>query len=205
MHAASGGFFDAISDPSDSDGEPEVHQAPPWMQPPQDLFPGRLILDEVMHRNESTLVLVREVRGYPNGLDVRLHWVRRRRDETEREWNAWIHQRLGFSGEPEREDLRVGFRLSDGTPVLPLDLRRAWRTGAEHSPPTLVVGRGGGGGGLDRYEGRLNAWLWTGEVELDERDLELVVEWLDVGMAETTVRLPAAMLGSIPPSRPMWG
>jgi hypothetical protein len=202
MHAASDGFFETAPDTSGSFDQPERPQTPVWMQPPRDILPGRLVLDEVVHRDASTVVLAREARRYPDGLDVRIQWVRRRRDESERDWNAWIHQRFAYPGEPEREDLHVGFRLADGTRVLPLDVRRAWMPGAEHSAPTLMVGRGGGGGGTDWYEGRLNAWLWTEEFPSD--DLDVVLEWLEVGMKETTLRLPAAMIESIPPWQPMW-
>lgn len=202
MHAASDGFFEAPPDASDVVDRPEVPKTPPWMQPPRDILPGRLVLDEVIHRDEPTVVIVREARRYPNGLDVRIGWVRRRRDENERDWDTVIHQRLAFPGEPQREDLHVGFRLADGTKVLPLDLRRAWVPGSEHSAPTLMVRHGGSGGGMDWYEGRLNAWLWMDGFPSD--DLETVFEWRAAGMPETTLRLFAATFASIPPSRPMW-
>lgn len=202
MHAASDGFFETAPDLANAVDESKAPQTPAWMQPPQDILPGRFVLDEVVYRDEVMVVIVREARRYPDGLDVRIQWAQRRGDESEREWSARIHQRFAFPGETAREDLHVGFRLSNGTRVLPLDLRRAWTPGSDQSAPTLVVRQGGGGGGTDWYEGRLNAWLWMDEFPSD--DLDVVFEWLAVGMTETTLRLPAAMLGSIPPSRPMW-
>lgn len=204
MHVASAGFFDVGPDDPDSERSVEVPHTPPWLQPPQNVLPGRLVFDEILHRDDATVLLLREVRVYPEGLEFRIRWVRRRLGETEREWNRWIHDRhmMPPGGDVEPDDLHVGVRLPDGTRVLPLGMRRAWQPDAQIVPPTLSVLGGGGGGGPDQYDGTVNAWLWLGAPATG--DLEVVLQWRAVGIEERSVRIPLAGLEAAPPARPLW-
>ena len=204
MHVASAGFFDVGPDDSESERRVEVPQTPPWLQPPQDVMPGRAVLDEIVHRDDATVLLLREVRVYPEGAEFRIRWVRRRRGETEREWHRWIQERhmVPPSDDAEPDDLHVGVRLSDGARVLPIGMRRAWQPDAERVPPTLTVLGGGGGGGLDQYDGSVNAWLWLGGPVVG--DVDVVLQWRAIGLGETSVRVPAELLHSAPSPRPLW-
>ena len=204
MHVASAGFFDVGPDDSDSERAVEVPPTPPWLQPPQDVIPGRVLLDELVHRDDATAVLLREVRVYPDGVELRIRWVRRRRGESEREWHRWIQERhmVPPSDDVEPDDLHVGVRLADGTRVLPLGMRRAWQPGSDRVPPTLTVLGGGGGGGLDQYDGAVNAWLWLGGPV--EGALEAVLQWRAIGLDETSVLIPAELVQTAPSARPLW-
>lgn len=202
MHAASGGgFFDV--DPPEPPPEPEFPPQPKWSQPPRSELPGRVVLDEVLFRDAATVVLLREVRAYGTGLVIALHWRHRRTSESGSEWDRWVMDGMRHHpGGLDEQAFRIGARLADGTRVLPFAHMHAWNSPDEIAPPTLLPLGGGGGGGPDETEQDVDAWLWTGAPV--SGDLDVVVEWREVGVPETAHRVPADVLAAAPAPRPLW-
>ncbi|MGR0218954.1 hypothetical protein [Agromyces sp. ZXT2-6] len=202
MHAASGGgFFDV--DPPEPPPEPEVPPVPPWIQPPRDEVPGRVLLDEVLFRSDRVVLLLRELRRFSTGVEIRLGWIARSAGMPHREWDQLMQEVMGWHGYQDGDRaLRAGLVLPDGRPLRPLHLTRAWDAGEATEPPTLVVNQGGSGGGPDHYDGRHSAWLWW--PELPDGDLELVYECRGFGIPQGTRRIPASVLAAAPAPRPLW-
>ncbi|HEX6956038.1 MAG TPA: hypothetical protein VF156_14290 [Agromyces sp.] len=140
MHAASdgGGFFD-VDRPEPP--EPEVPPTPSWIQPPRDELPGRVVLDEVLFRSERAVLVLREVRRFRNGLELRLTWFARSAGMSRREWDESMQLVMGWHGAPDDERaFRIGLRLPDGGALLPLHLvHTAWDDPESVRPPTLMA------------------------------------------------------------------
>lgn len=202
MQAASdgGGFFD-VDRPEPP--EPEVPPTPPWIQPPRDELPGRAVLDEVLFRSERAVLVLREIRRFTIGVEVRLAWFARSAGMSTRDWDELMQSVLGWHGPTEGErTLRVGMRLPDGTPLLPLHLVTAAHDPGAVAPPSLMSGHGGSGGGPEGYEGKYTAWLWW--PERPDGDLELVVECRGLEIPELSHRIPADVLAAVPVPRALW-
>lgn len=203
MHAASGGggFFD-VERPEPP--EPEVPPTPPWIQPPRDELPGRVVLDEVLFRSERAVLVLREIRRFGNGLDARLSWFARSAGMSRREWDETMQSVMGWHGPSDDERaFRIGLRLPTGEALLPLHVvGRAWEDPESVRPPTLMSNHGGSSGGPDWYEGKHTAWLWW--PERPDGDLELVVECRGLEIPELSHRIPADVLAAAPAPRPLW-
>jgi hypothetical protein len=202
MHAASGGgFFDV--DPPEPPPESELPPAPPWIQPPRDELPGRVVLDEVLFRDDRAVLLLRELRRFSSGVEFRLGWTARSAGMPHGEWNRHIQEVMGWHGfEDGDRALRIGLALPDGGRLLPLHLMRAWDDPEATESPTLVVNQGGSGGGPDHYDGGHSAWLWW--PERPDGDLELVFECRGLGIPQGSHRIPADVLAAAPAPRPLW-
>lgn len=202
MHAASGGGFFDVERP-EPPPEPEVPPMPPWIQSPRDELPGRVVLDEVLFRDERAVLVLRELRRFSIGVEIRLGWMARSAGMPPHEWEALMQSVMGWHGPPDDErTLRVGVRLPGGEPLLPLQLITAWHDPPAVEPPTLTANHGGSGGGPDSYEGRHTAWLWW--PERPEGDLELVVECRGLDIPEIWHRIPASVLATAPEPCPLW-
>ncbi|MCK8608098.1 hypothetical protein [Agromyces sp. C10] len=203
MHAASGGGFFDVERPEPP--EPDELPTPPWMQPPRDELPGRVVLDEVLFRSERVVLVLREIRRFGNGLDLRLGWSARRAGMPRREWDESMQSAMGWQTPPGDESaFRVGLRLPDGAPLLPLHLLgNPWGEPESVAPPTLMANHGGSSGGADWYDGRQTAWLWW-PTRPEGDDLELVVEWRGLEIPELSHRIPADVLAAAPAPRPLW-
>ncbi|MUN05738.1 hypothetical protein [Agromyces luteolus] len=202
MHAASGGFFDV--ERPEPGPEPEVPPMPPWLQPPQDELPGRVVLDELLHHDDATVLLLGEVAAYSSGLRLTVRCVHRRTDESPREWERRMMERHAwFPGRfPEPDGMHVGVRLADGTRLLPIDHQRVAHVDRDLTPPTLQVLGGGGGGGHDWYDWNIELWLWTGEV--GRAGFEVVFSWPEFGILELGHVVDAEVLDVVPPPRQLW-
>ncbi|WP_401000259.1 hypothetical protein [Agromyces sp. GXQ0307] len=203
MRASFGGFFDV--DPPERGPEPEVPPMPQWLQPPQDELPGRAARDEVLHRDEATVLLLRGIAAYSTGLHLELRWVHRRTTESRREWErSMMEHHASFPGRfPEPDGMHVGVRLADDIRLLPIDHQQVAQVAGDPTPPTLQVLGGGGGGGDDRQEWNVELWLWTGAPVRDGFDL--VYSWPAYGIAESRHHVASADLAALPDARPLWG
>lgn len=203
MHAASGGGFFDVERP-EPPPEPEFPPQPAWLQPPDDELPGRVILDEMMYRDDATVVLLREVRSYRAGLGIAVRWMHRRRNESAQDWERFVMEaHRWFPGRfPEPDGLHVGVRTGDGAKLLPIDHQWVQGPASELRPPTLQVLGGGGGGGVDRYDHSLNLWLWNGAPVREP--VEVVTSWPALGVPETGYAIGADVLAAAPAPRPLW-
>ena len=198
MQITRGGFFD--DDPADEPPEQEMPPQPRWISPPSDEIPGRVLLDEVVARTDATVAILSELRQYGSGLSIRIDWSRRRRGESVKDWNVMMMNRhVGGAGDTGA--LRVGAVLPDGTRLLPMGWHAMGRQDPVR-PPTLFAQEGGGGGGVDRYDGSISAWIWWPEP--DDGELILVLEWQDAGIPETRIGIPSEVRAQAAPSRPLW-
>ena len=198
MHTIGGGFFDV--DLPEEQPEQEIPPQPRWISPPADELPGRVLLDEVVARTDATVVVLSELRRYGSGISIRLEWSRRRCGETVKDWNAAMMNRHA-GGPGDAGALRVGAVLPDGTRLLPL----SWQTMTRQdpvAPPTLFAQDGGGGGGVDRYEGSVSAWVWWPEP--DDGELIVMLEWRDASISETRITIPAETRAHAAAPRALW-
>ncbi|WP_308796704.1 hypothetical protein [Agromyces silvae] len=199
MHVS--GFFDAM--PAGPEREPAPYVPPAWHQPPPDELPGRVALDAVLHRDDATVLWLRDLSVYDTGIAVALRWTRRRRDESADDWNRLIHGELWHGSSPREHGLLVGFELADGRRVFPAD-PSAWfgPDSRDPEPPTLSMLGGGGGGGEDRYSGDIDTWLWSpGGVR---GDLELVLVWRALGIDELRYRVDGGLIAGASRPRLLW-
>jgi hypothetical protein len=204
MRAASGGGFFDVERP-EPPPEPEVPPTPPWLQPPRDELPGRVLLDEVLFRNEGVVLVLREIRRYGSGLDLRLAWFARSAGVPRREWDEAMQSVMGWHGASDDErSLRIGLRLPGGAALLPLHLvGLAWDDPETVRPPSLMANHGGSSGGPDWYDGKHTAWLWW--PDRPEGDLELVVECRGLAIPELSHCIPAEVIAAAPAPRALWG
>lgn len=195
MHAT-GGFFDGGATP-----EPEEFPQPlpsPWLTPPADELPGRVLLDRILFRTDALVLVLRELRRHSTGIVLDLSWSSRRSGQTPREFQQQ-HNRLMMWDEDTY--LRAGVVLPDGSSVLPIHLT-GLRDPHDVQPPTVFLQRGGSGGGADRYDGESAIWLWWPDAQ--PGDLELVIDWPELGVPELHVQIPAADREAASAPRPLW-
>ena len=146
------------------------------------------------------MLILSELRRYGSGFSIRFKWMRRRRDESVRDWNIAMMARHG-GGPDEPGSLRIGAVLPDGKRLLPMGWQRV-SDPDEVAPPTLFTQDGGGGGGHNRYDGSITAWVWWPDAV--PGDLAVVVEWPDAGILETRVTISGEVAAKALAPRPLW-
>ncbi|GAA1824394.1 hypothetical protein [Agromyces salentinus] len=185
--------------------EPETYVQPAWHQPPPAVLPGRVLVDGIVHRDDALLIWVREVARYEEGVSISLRWARRRRPgESMRDWNSFVHARMGWGlGGAEGDELRLGVQLPGGRKLIAGGGGPGQEAGpGEPTPPTISMYGGGGGGGLDLHEQNVEVWLWSpGALP---RSFELVIAWAALGVPESRFVVSADMLAGALHPRPFW-
>jgi hypothetical protein len=173
------GFFEPLPPPP---ALPEQPPQPEWVGPPDNVLGRPVPVDLVVARTEDAAVVVRNVVAYPNGVAFVLD-VRRRKADP---WDdpLGMHPRFGGTPETQKDILRFGVGLSDGSKA----------TTGGHFPwgdrvqgPLLT--QGGGGGGGTRWA--MSYWLWPLP---PQGPLTFVAEWRAQGIQETRVEIDAGVL-----------
>ncbi|HEY1105594.1 MAG TPA: hypothetical protein VGE78_05540, partial [Agromyces sp.] len=141
MHSE-GGFFDRVPHPPEPEAPPPM---PPWWQPPSGELPGRTVLDEILHRDRRLVVVLRELRRFSNGYEVRLGWTMRRDELDRREWDDLLMGRVHRPPGADPGGFRLGLLLDDGTAVFPIGFT-SLADEAVPPPPTLCPNHTGGSG-----------------------------------------------------------
>lgn len=197
MHS-DGGFFDRLPVPPEPAAPPPM---PPWWQPPPGELPGRLVLDEVLHHDGRLVIVLRELRRFSNGLEVRFGWMMRRRELSRVEWDDLLMRRVHEPPGLGSGGFRVGMLLGDGTAVFPLGFTSIDPT-SDPAPPTLTANHTGGGGDEHEYRGGYTGWIWAPDGLPSEP--QLVVEWRDFEVPELRRALGAELLDALPAVRRLW-
>lgn len=184
--------------------EPEQHVVPPWVQPPEDEYPVRVLVREFLARTEGTSLSVSHVDVYSTGVRIKLDWELRRVDESVMDWQ--LAMRMGhFHGDDGAADSerRFGLALADGTVVTTVDRFPVHQSFLEQPVGWSLMDRiGGGGGGDHRYSGSSGLWLWPLP---PPGPIELVGEWRARDIAESRLVLDgSALLAQVDGVRSLW-
>ncbi|UOQ90864.1 hypothetical protein MUN74_08180 [Agromyces endophyticus] len=206
MHSE-GGFFDRVPHPPEPEAPPPM---PPWWQPPSGELPGRTVLDEILHRDRRLVVVLRELRRFSNGYEVRLGWMLRRDGLDRREWDDLLRRRMHEPPTSGSGGVQLGLLLADGAAVYPIGFDAVALDAAAASssdpyspkPPTLCANHSGGGGDEREYRGGFTGWIWAPDGLA--APTTLVLEWSDLGVPELRFELDAAHLNALPEPRAVW-
>ncbi|KHL01078.1 hypothetical protein LK10_18235 [Sinomonas humi] len=196
------GFFPPVSESGRT--YPPQPQLPEWFAPPSLEMPAVVPLDVVLAQTDRVTLAVECARVYANGATLEVRCVRRRTDESDREWAAQAHDHPGMrlAGLADRTSLRFGILYPDGSKAL-TDAEPAWPI-AEAPAPRAVLrhASGSGSGGEQNRTTELSLWLWPLPAPGPHR---LVAEWQAADIGESSMEFDGALLRSAAErARPYW-
>lgn len=188
---------DQFFTPLDHEPEPEPQwdplSQPDWQRVPYEVAPSPAGEGAVVARSERFAITLAPLVVYDRGLLLELTLIRN-------PWGDADTQRLMTAqhGPHGRSDggFRAGLRWADGRVARSDDRRALW----SDTPPLASMITRGGGGSSDASGSAW--WVWP----LPEAgDLELVVEFADGGIAETTTTLSGdAIRAAASRATPIW-
>lgn len=184
--------------------QPVAPAQPPWLNPPEDEYPVRVLVREFLAQTDGTALTVSHVDVYSTGVSIRIEWVVRRRNETVAEWQtATGAHYFAFGVEDSGSERRFGLALGDGTVVTTVDrLRGRARFDEEPAGWSLMDQGGGGTGGERQFSSSCRLWLWPLP---PPGPIELVGEWGARGIAESRLVLDGtALLSTVDGVRSFW-
>ncbi|MCH6471274.1 hypothetical protein [Sinomonas terrae] len=196
------GFFPPVPDAAPA--RPPQPQHPEWFAPPPLEMPAVVPLEAVLAQTDRVTLAVECARVYANGATFDVRCVRRRADESDREWAVQAHERMGIGhaalGDPT--SLRFGILYPDGSKAL-TEARPALPITETPAPRAVLrQASGSGSGGEQERTIQLSLWLWP----LPEPGLHrLVAEWQAAGIPESSLEFDGALLRSAAQrARPYW-
>jgi hypothetical protein len=138
------GFIDVFGFDGDEE-EPEEHEQPVWLGPPDDELGVATPPKVIVGRSERAAVAVTHAMSYSNGLTLSV--VARARNLDRRIIRTLFHEQHPF--EPGAEELpdaflRLGVELPGGAKASNLGGRSPWQKNEADAP--VFIHRGGGGG-----------------------------------------------------------
>lgn len=186
-----GSFFPPPS--PEPEPEPPAQVSPPWLQPPADEYPARLLVREFLAQTDGTALAVSHVDVYSTGLLIKIDWELRRLDESRADWQlATGMGGFGLDSGDSESERRFGLAFADGSVVTTVDRRRT-RVRFDEEPTgwSLMDHGGGGGGGDRRYSSSSRLWLWPLP---PAGPIELVAEWKARGINEVRMVVDGSAL-----------
>jgi hypothetical protein len=185
------GFIDVFGFDGDEE-QPEEHEQPIWLGPPDDELGVATPLRVIVGRSERAAVAVTHAMSYSNGLTLSI--VAQARNLDRRIARTLFHEQHPFElGEEELPDafLRLGVELPGGAKASNIGGRRPW--GEEQPEPPVFIHRGGGGGHgrRDRVTMHHEYWLWPLP---QSGPIRVSCEWPLVGIALSTAEIDGAAL-----------
>jgi hypothetical protein len=166
---------------------------PSWFAPAEDVRPAVIAVDRELVRSDRAVVVLTDVRGYLNGLALRLAIWGRGEDDSRGD----LPRGLFREGAVDEHTFRFGVEFADGRRATNLVVPRA-ADGEEPAGPVLMLH--GGGGAYRQTE--IDYWLWP--LPPPGR-MRVVCEWPAYGIAETSVELDATeLVDAASRARPVW-
>ena len=176
-------FFPELPDPGD---EEEQEYRRDWTGPPSGLIGGVVAWQGVLARTDDLVLWAGHVEVFPVGVAFTIG-ARVRRGAERRELTMSM---FGHAATPG-ESLRVGAEYADGRRTTDDHFAAcSWDDEEEETEPSgpILWPQGGGGGDLETRHGY---WLWPAPLG---GDLQIVAQWLEQGIAECRVTIPAPLL-----------
>jgi hypothetical protein len=189
------GFVDMFSLPSSEEAEKaeQEHAQPAWFGPPEGELGVCVPVSIVVGRSQSSVVALRQVIAFSNGLEFYLFVVARGlRDRAAH--SLMSEQHLADPAELPDGFLRVGLELADGSRVSNLaGHRHRWQQETEPDGP-LFFPHGGGGGSAGGGRLAMNPAYWLWPLPL-AGSLRLFVEWplLEIPLSSVDLEVNAIL------------
>lgn len=196
------GFFPPA--PDSRPPRPPQPQLPEWFVPPALELPAVVPLEAILAQTDRVTLAVESARVFGNGATLEIRGVRRRTDETDREWDTLARDRggIGHRAFDDPTSLRFGILYPDGRKAL-TDAQPPWPSPESTAPPAVLRQVGGSGSGGERERTiLLSLWLWPLPEPGPHR---LVAEWQAAGIPESWWEFDGAPLhAAARRARPYW-
>jgi hypothetical protein len=203
------GFFDEVRLPEREADDEESLSAPEWLQAPEDVVGGVVLVELIVARNDRAAVFVTRLAAFPAGFEFDLELLTRERMRLAGRFDL-IDRGDEPGSEPPPEVVRFGIEFSDGRRTTSLGGMTSGATyglvaDADDDAPDprteIMMNPGGGGGGERRsYE---TYWVWPLP---PDGPVRFVCEWPEFGIAESSVEIDGSTIrGAADRATPVWG
>jgi hypothetical protein len=185
-------FFEPPSLP-----EPEEHDQPVWLGPPENEVGVVMPLDILLARSHDVAVALLSITAFSTGFEI--CGTVRTREQLDDFQEAFVMYRRRRTAELEPELFRFGVEFADGRKAT--NLGHPFLREQEDDDPSqpVLMPRGSGGGGRSW---QMNWWVWPLP---PPGPLALVCEWPAQGIALTRHELDAApLLEAAARVEPLW-
>lgn len=181
-------FFD-FPEPEPGAERERPRLQPPWMSAPRGSLPGVVAVELLLARNERAAVAVTKLGAYPVGFEFDLLVLTG--DEDADELDPMLHGPMHRPGrrrdDAQRDMLRFGVELADGTRATNTIGREHWQWDEPPATPVLRTGGGYSGGG----EWSQRMWVWPLP---PPGPLAFVCEWPAAGIGLTRHEIDAQLV-----------